>query len=51
MMHFKDTEDAISRQFTVSNPYNLSEKVTFIMDYSHNIKKIGITFCQAGTMS
>lgn len=39
-MHFTDKEDSKNKNFTTINPYNPSETVTMIMDYSHNIKKI-----------
>lgn len=39
MMHFEDKEDAKGKNFTTKNPYS-ENSVTFIMDYSHNIKKL-----------
>lgn len=40
LMHFKDKENAFENTFTTVNPFLPSERITFIMDYSHNIKKI-----------
>ena len=39
MMHFEDKTDAYEKNFTTVNPFQPTEKVTMIMDYSHNIKK------------
>ena len=40
MMHFDDKGDARAKQFSATNPYGTPSSVTFIMDYSHNIKKL-----------
>ena len=40
MMHFRDKDDAIENNFTTSNPFKCNDKVTLIMDFSHNIKKL-----------
>lgn len=39
-MHFKDKEDAKLKNYTIINPFYPNQKVTVIMDYSHNVKKI-----------
>lgn len=40
LMNFKDKNDAIEKNFTSINPFKPSSKVTFIMDFSHNMKKL-----------
>lgn len=39
LIHFKDKEDAKANNYTTVNPYQPTEKVSIIMDYSHNVKK------------
>ena len=39
LMNFKDKNDAIEKNVTSINPFKPSERVTFIMDFSHNMKK------------
>lgn len=39
MSHFKDKTEAAEMKFTTANPFRPTEKVSMVMDYSHNIKK------------
>ena len=40
LMHFENEEDAALKNYTTVSPYRQTDKLTLIMDYSHNIKKI-----------
>jgi hypothetical protein len=40
MMHFNDKQQAREKNYSATNPYGSPHSVIFIMDYSHNIKKV-----------
>ncbi len=47
-LHFDNWEHAVKSNFTTTSPFNPDMKVTFIMDYSHVMKKIRNNIVKSG---